>query len=115
MPPPPLAANSPAATARQLLSAVDTIVVVMMENRSFDHLLGGLATDPTYPSADVVDGLTGLECNLDGAGNPVVVNVASGDVSTLDPKHDWDSSHRAFNNGANDRFVAVNSGANRQR
>ncbi|MES1209186.1 MAG: alkaline phosphatase family protein [Pseudomonadota bacterium] len=112
LPPAAVAANSPAASARQLLSAVDTIVVVMMENRSFDHLLGGLATDSTYPSADVVDGLTGLECNLDGAGNPVVVNVAGGDISTLDPKHDWDSSHRAFNNGANDRFVAVNAGAN---
>ncbi len=49
LPPPAVAANGPAATARQLLSAVDTIVVVMMENRSFDHLLGGLATDPDLP------------------------------------------------------------------
>src|SRR6185312_3685185 len=79
-----------------LLSGIDTIVVVMMENRSFDHLLGGLATDPSYPGAKVVDGLTGTETNLDSAGLPVTVNLAPGESSKLDPKHDWDSSHRAF-------------------
>jgi phospholipase C len=95
-----------------LLSGIDTIVVVMMENRSFDHLLGGLATDPSYPGAKVVDGLTGTETNLDSAGLPVTVNLAPGESSKLDPKHDWDSSHRAFNGGRNDGFVTVNRGAN---
>jgi phospholipase C len=42
-PPGPVATGA----APGLLSGIDTIVVVMMENRSFDHLLGGLGTDPS--------------------------------------------------------------------
>ena len=42
------------------------IVVLMMENRSFDHLLGGMkAIDPR------IDGLTGSEANLDANDAPV--------------------------------------------
>ena len=99
-------------TAPGLLSGIDTIVVVMMENRSFDHLFGSLTTDPSYPGANVVDGLTGTETNLDSAGLPVTVNLAPAEISKLDPKHDWISSHRAFNGGRNDGFVVVNPGAN---
>ena len=32
-------------------SPIDTIVVVMLENRSFDHYLGWLSTDPAYMDA----------------------------------------------------------------
>ncbi len=107
-PPGPVAAGAAAGP----LSGIDTIVVVMMENRSFDHLFGALATDPSYPGAKVVDGLTGTETNLDSAGLPVTVNLAPAEISKLDPKHDWVSSHRAFNGGRNDGFVIVNPGAN---
>ncbi len=107
-PPGPIAAGA----APGLLSGIDTIVVVMMENRSFDHLFGALATDPSYPGAKLVDGLTGTETNLDSAGLPVTVNLAPAEVSKLDPKHDWDSSHRAFNGGRNDGFAIVNPGPN---
>jgi phospholipase C len=107
-PPGPVAVGA----APGLLSGIDTIVVVMMENRSFDHLFGALATDPSYPGARVVDGLTGTETNLDSAGLPVTVNLAPAEVSKLDPKHDWISSHNAFNGGRNDGFVIVNPGAN---
>ena len=113
-PVPPVAAadGTPQAAAQKLLSGIDTIVVVMMENRLFDHLFGGLATDPSYPAAKTIDGLTGTESNLDAAGLPVTVNLAPAEISKLDPKHDWDSSHRAFNGGRNDGFVLVNPGAN---
>ncbi|HTB57924.1 MAG TPA: alkaline phosphatase family protein [Polyangia bacterium] len=107
-PPGPIASGA----APGALSGIDTIVVVMMENRSFDHLIGALATDPSYPGASVVDGLTGTETNLDSSGLPVTVNLAPAETSKLDPKHDWDSSHRAFNGGRNDGFVIVNPGAN---
>ena len=44
------------------------IVVVMLENRSFDHMLGGLrAADPR------IEGLTGSETNPDTSGQPVKV------------------------------------------
>jgi phospholipase C len=103
-------AGSPAAAAQQLLSGIDTIVVVMMENRSFDHLLGGLKLDPSYPGANRIDGLAGTESNPDPAGGRVMVNVAGG-VATLDPKHDWVSSHNAYGGGSNDGFVRANAGA----
>ena len=44
------------------------IVVLMMENRSFDHMLGGLK------KADHrINGLNGNESNPDSNGNPVQV------------------------------------------
>src|SRR4051812_9705328 len=106
----PIVTASDSAAAR-LLSGIDTIVVVMLENRSFDHLFGSLATDRTYPGARTIDGLSGNEQNLDGDGRPVRLNLAAAPTSRLDPKHDWDSSHRAWNGGRNDRFVLANAGA----
>ena len=44
------------------------IVVLMMENRSFDHMLGGLKA-----AIPAVDGLTGTETNPDTKGAPVQV------------------------------------------
>jgi phospholipase C len=103
--------GSAAATAQRLLAGIDTIVVVMLENRSFDHLFGALRSDPSYPAAAQVDGLTGSESNPDASGRPVGMMLAP-EGSTLDPKHDWDSSHRAYNDGRNDGFIRVNAGAN---
>ena len=45
------------------------IVVLMMENRSFDHMLGGLKQG--FPK---INGLTGNESNPDSAGNVVKVS-----------------------------------------
>jgi phospholipase C len=43
------------------------IVVLMMENRSFDHMVGAMKkTDPR------IDGLTGNESNPDMNGQPVL-------------------------------------------
>ncbi len=50
------------------LEAVDHIVVVMLENRSFDHMLGFL-----YKKTGQFDGLAGTESNLDPDGNKVTV------------------------------------------
>jgi len=59
------------------------IVVLMMENRSFDHMLGGLkAQDPR------IDGLTGTENNLDTTGATVKVQPQAQFQSQLDPDPD---------------------------
>jgi phospholipase C len=59
------------------------IVVLMMENRSFDHMLGGLkAQDPR------IDGLTGNESNLDTTGAKVTVQPKALFQSQLDPDPD---------------------------
>ena len=57
------------------LSAINNIVVLMLENRSFDHMLGFLYADKGNVSdaGQAFDGLTGQESNPDANGNPVPV------------------------------------------
>ncbi len=50
------------------LESIDHVILLMLENRSFDHLLGYL-----YPRSGDFDGLDGTESNLDLAGNAVSV------------------------------------------
>jgi phospholipase C len=58
-----------------LLSSIQHIVVLMLENRSFDHMLGFLYADRgnRSPSGQPFDGLTGKESNPDSNGKPVPV------------------------------------------
>jgi phospholipase C len=43
------------------LASVDQVVVLMLENRSFDHMLGFLYPGNVSPSGQPFDGLTGTE------------------------------------------------------
>jgi len=59
------------------------IVVLMMENRAFDHMLGALrATNPA------IDGLVGSETNPDSTDVPVTVSPTAEYQSQLDPDPD---------------------------
>ncbi|MGB7846904.1 MAG: alkaline phosphatase family protein [Candidatus Acidiferrum sp.] len=59
------------------------LVVLMMENRSFDHMLGALkAKDPR------IEGLTGNESNPDTANEPVKVQPLAQFQGQLDPDPD---------------------------
>jgi phospholipase C len=108
--PPGASADAGAVTdPRALLRSIETIVVVMMENRSFDNWLGGLRLDAAYPAAATVDALRGNESNPDGHGGVVTVAGMAGN-GTLNPKHDWTSSRAAFAGGTNSGFVNVNAG-----
>jgi phospholipase C len=82
-------------------SKIDTVVVVMMENRSFDHYMGALSLEEGRPD---VDGLTAGLSNPDLNGEPVEIGPATVDCLE-DPPHSWDASHAQFNGGANDGFV----------
>jgi phospholipase C len=65
------------------LDRLQHIVVLMMENRSFDHMLGGLkAVDPR------INGLTGNETNPDTTGALVPVQAMAEYQSQLDPDPD---------------------------
>lgn len=57
------------------LSAIQHIVQLMLENRSFDQMLGFLYADSgnRSPAGQPFEGLTGTETNPDGAGNQVQV------------------------------------------
>ncbi len=57
------------------LSAIEHVVVLMLENRSFDHMLGFLYSDNgnVSPTGQPFEGLTGTESNPDASGNPASV------------------------------------------
>src|ERR1700755_2296986 len=72
------------------LSKLKHLVVLMMENRSFDHMLGGLSLvmengQKKYPG---VNGLTGKESNPDSNGKLIQVNPNAKFQSQLDPDPD---------------------------
>ena len=57
------------------LSAIEHVVVLMLENRSFDHMLGFLyaGSGNVSPAGQPFEGLTGTESNPDASGRPVTV------------------------------------------
>jgi len=65
------------------LDALKHIVVLMMENRSFDHMLGSLKAVNSE-----IDGLDGTQSNPDTQGNQVFVRPLAEYQSQLDPDPD---------------------------
>ncbi len=55
------------------LPSIQHIVQLMLENRSFDHMLGFLYQSKTGPNGVPFEGLTGTESNPDATGKPVTV------------------------------------------
>lgn len=48
---------------------IKNVVVLMMENRSYDHMLGWMKAGGEHGNPEV-DGLTGNECNFKDPKNP---------------------------------------------
>jgi len=63
----------------QLLRTLRHIVVVMMENRSFDHMLGYLPQE----GMTEVDGLTGAELNYDSKGREIRVHAFDAEANSV--------------------------------
>lgn len=80
---------------------VDTVIMVMMENRSFDHWFGARAL---LEGRLDEDGLTASMVNYNSAGEPVAPFRAVAPCLS-DPPHGWSSSHNQWNEGTNDGFV----------
>ena len=56
------------------LPSINYIVQLMLENRSFDHMLGFLYSGNVSPkTGQPFEGLTGTESNTDASGNAVTV------------------------------------------
>ncbi len=84
---------------------IDTLVFLMMENRSYDHYLGSRAFD-----GKPGDGLTMGMQNPDLTGAQVPIWPATNELDypvmcVADPPHGWDPSRVQLNGGANDGFV----------
>jgi phospholipase C len=86
------------------IQALQHVVVLMLENRSFDHMLGALKA--THPN---IDGLTGNESNPDSteADIPVQPKAMFRGQLLPDPHHDFASVDSQI-------FSGVASGPNRQ-
>lgn len=83
-----------------LRDKIDHVVVVMFENRSFDHLLGFL----NHPKG--INGLTGSESNPrgDGSGSSVSVNNQAHSALDTDPGHHHSYVMDQLYNGVTDRY-----------
>ncbi len=100
--------NAPAGTEDPSMVGIENIVILMMENHSFDNFFGMLGRG---------DGFT-----LDARGNPTATNpYANGDIQKAlhmpttcqlsnQPTQEWEQAHIQFDNGANDGFVISGSG-----
>jgi phospholipase C len=79
-------------------SGIDHVVVVMMENRSFDHYLGWL------PNADGVQaGLSFLD--TDGVAHPTAHLTDFQGCGHPDPDHSWEGGRTEYNDGACDGWL----------
>ena len=90
----------------ELFTGIDTVVVLCMENRSFDHYLGSLQLAEGWN----VDGLSGSESNPRAGGGDAQVYRLE-DFTPDDPPHSWNECHDQWNGGANDGFVTAHAGA----
>jgi len=85
------------------------VVVLMMENHSFDNLLGMVPHQ--VPGRRKVDGLAlrggrPANFNADPTGRPVVASAATSPCQPDGlPRQDWNASHQAWAGGANSGFV----------
>jgi phospholipase C len=90
-----LAAKAPIGTE----IPIDTVVIIMFENRSFDHLLGNLKNGAEVAPANVA--------NPDAQGN-MISRFHLSDLCFDDTNHEWSGSHDEWDNGMNDGFVIAN-------
>lgn len=91
----------------ELLAPIDTFVVLCLENRSFDHYLGGSLR--LREGRKDIRGLTGNETNLDLGGMAHAV-YAMDNLRPDNPPHSWNAIHQAWNHGKNDGFIRVHPG-----
>jgi phospholipase C len=73
-------------------AAIEHIFVLMLENRSFDHMLGwsGIhGTDASTGLPTAIDGLTGEETNPLANGTTIPVSRGARYALTVDPRHEF--------------------------
>ena len=88
---------------------IEHIVVLMMENHSFDNVLGMVPHQ--VPGRRPVDGLRlqggrPVNSNPDVNGNAVIAQPATSPCQLSgEPSQSWNASHESYDNGMNDGFV----------
>ena len=100
------------------LGAVEHIIFLMMENRSYDHYFGAYPKGRGFDDHPA-DSLGVFAQSFPGATTlsppnvllPFHLDSASGEECTDDLTHDWGPMHLCWNNGAMDSFVKVHTSA----
>jgi phospholipase C len=118
-----------ASTANASLGDIEHIVILMQENRSFDHYFGTLSgvrgfSDPAvlqqtvggaaYPVFDQFGFQLGVGVDAAGYTQPFhLLNNPPGQdgETTNDIAHDWGTMHASWNNGAMDAFMTAHLAA----
>jgi phospholipase C len=101
------AATQGASTPNGKTIPIDNIVVVMMENRSFDHYFQDLPNEG-QPNAEVAPANTTVP-GIDGTPVPFV-HATSSQFCFGDTNHEWLGTHQEVDNGKMDGFATVNDG-----
>ncbi len=90
------------------LANIDHIIVLTMENRSFDHMLGYLSLPVAQQGMGRtdIDGLKGGEINYaNGVPCPSAPFAPLDTIMNPDPPHSWEPVARAIHKGAMDGFA----------
>lgn len=98
----------------QSKATISNIIVLMMENRSFDHLLGWLKSDHNSKIEGLVDGKSVPRDPNDETQGSVPVTRDGYDVAPDDPFHSFDNITLQINNNAMNGFIldALSGGHN---
>ncbi|HJQ84772.1 MAG TPA: alkaline phosphatase family protein [Candidatus Binatia bacterium] len=86
---------------------IDTIVVLMQENRSFDHYFGPLHYEG-QPKVRALPRDTSNPDPTNPSGPPIRPFHQDHYCEVADLDHSWNGTHREWNNGAMDGFTAEN-------
>jgi len=89
---------------------IETIVILMKENRSFDHYFGHFGT---YAGRTDVEGAPATASNpskIGGAANATYTWARAQHNCFLDTNHEWRGSHLQYDDGKMDGFVQTNQG-----
>jgi phospholipase C len=100
----------PANNRRGSIEDVEHIVILMQENRSFDHYFGTLRGVRGFNDPRAVNLPSGKSVwyQPNGAGEVLPFRPAVDDVGSTflpDPPHGWNDTHAAWNGGQHDQWV----------
>jgi phospholipase C len=97
---------------------IDTIVIIMMENRSFDHYFQDMPNNPGWTRGDGSATASSSSVDVAPAG---YTNIGSDGITPVplkpdtqycfaDTNHSWDGTHSEIHGGKMDGFAAANDG-----
>jgi phospholipase C len=97
---------------------INHVLVIVQENRSFDHYLGRLVAQGYYAAGDFTDGGTGFASSQELDGPPPGWSNQDADGGLVVPHpdneycygvgHSWTDEHNDWDDGGLDRFVVQN-------